>query len=240
MENLFAQVAARKRLTDSEIEAMYALYSRYYSGCDGELFKRDLLEKDYVIVLRNLAGQLCGFTTLLLMDFESGGSRRRAIFSGDTIIQHEYWGTQALALAWCRMAGTIKSEHPELPLYWFLIVKGYRTYRYLPLFARSFYPTCRHQTPADVQGMMDYLATQRFGAAYKREPGIVRFDRSRGHLAGEWADIPRHVTKNRDVRYFLDRNPDYAQGDELVCFTELDEGNLRSFALRAFREAIAS
>ena len=240
MENLFAQVLARKRLTDSDKEAMYVLYSRYYNGCDGELFRRDLKDKDYVIVLRNVAGQLCGFTTLLLMDFDSGGGRKRAIFSGDTVIHREYWGTQALALAWCRMAGTIKSEHPQLPLFWFLIVKGYRTYRYLPLFARSFYPTWRHQTPADVQTMMDDLATQRFGDAYKRELGIVRFDQSRGHLAGEWADIPSHVTKHRDVRYFLDRNPDYANGDELVCFTELDEGNLRSFALRAFREAIAS
>ena len=240
MENLFARVVARNRLNDSETEAMYALYSRYYSACDSTLFARDLQEKDYVIVLRISAGRVCGFTTLLLIDFDLRGGRKRAIFSGDTVIHHEYWGTQALALAWCRMAGTIKSESPELPLYWFLIVKGYRTYRYLPLFARIFYPTWRRQTPADAQAIMDYLATQKFGDAYKRDLGIVRFERSLGHLAGEWADIPRHVAKHRDVRYFLDRNPGYAQGDELVCFTELDESNLRSFALRAFREAIAS
>ena len=240
MENLFAQVVARNRLTDDETEAMYALYSHYYGACDRKLFAQDLREKDTVIVLRNSAGQLCGFTTLLLIDFEIGGDPKRALFSGDTVIHHDYWGTQALSLAWCRMAGMIKSEHPQLPLYWFLIVKGYRTYRYLPLFARIFYPSWRHQTPADVQTMMDHLATHKFGAAYKREQGIVRFEHSRGHLAGEWADIPQHVSKHRDVRYFLDRNPGYARGDELVCFTELDESNLRSFALRAFREAMAS
>ena len=240
MENLSARVAARNTLTENEKKAMYSLYSRYYSGCDGELFTRDLQEKDHVILLRNSTGQLCGFTTLLLIDFESDGGRKRAIFSGDTVIHREYWGTQALSLAWCRMAGTIKSQQPEVPLYWFLIVKGYRTYRYLPLFAKNFYPTWRHQTPADVQAMMDYLAAHRFGNAYKRELGIIRFQHSRGHLAGEWADIPQHVTQHRDVRYFLQRNPNYTQGDELVCFTELDENNLRSFALRAFREALAS
>ena len=240
MKNLVARVVARNRLSDSEKEAMYALYSRYYSACDNKLFLQDLHEKDYVILLRNSSGDLCGFTTLQLIDYEFGGDRRRAIFSGDTVIHHEYWGTQALSLAWCRMAGMIKTEHPELPLYWFLIVKGYRTYRYLPLFARRFYPTWRHQTPADMQAMIDYLAAQKFGDAYKREQGIIRFDQSRGHLAGEWADIPRHVTRHRDVCYFINRNPGFAQGDELVCFTELDENNLRSFALRAFREAFAS
>ena len=32
-------------------------------------------------------------------------------------------------------------EHRGTPVYWFLISKGYRTYRFLPVFFNRFYPT---------------------------------------------------------------------------------------------------
>jgi hypothetical protein len=38
------------------------------------------------------------------------------------------------------------------------------------------------------------------------------------------------------VRFFNQRNPGHARGDELVCMTEMDAGNLRRFALAAFTE----
>jgi hypothetical protein len=240
VENLFSQVTSCDWLSENEKQAMFALYSRHYSACNKRRFFDDLEEKDSVILLRNSSGLVCGFTTLLLIEFDFAGSHGRAIFSGDTVIHKDYWGTQALSLAWCRMAGMIKAQQPQLPLYWFLIVKGYRTYRYLPLFARRFYPSWRQQTPAATQALMDYLATQKFGNAYNPEPGIVRFQDSRGQLSDELAEIPAHVVNNRDVRFFLERNPDYAKGDELVCLTELDESNLRSFALKGFRDPIAS
>jgi hypothetical protein len=70
--------------------------------------------------------------------FEAEGAPIMALFSGDTIISHHHWGEQELAHAWCYFAGQIKRQCPELPLYWFLIVKGHRTYRYLPAFTRRF------------------------------------------------------------------------------------------------------
>jgi len=240
VENLFPQVISCDRLAETEMQVMFALYRSHYSACDKRQFFADLEEKDSVILLRNSNGTVCGFTSLLLIEFDFAGSPGRAIFSGDTVIHQDYWGTQALSLAWCRMAGMIKAQQPHLPLYWFLIVKGYRTYRYLPLFARDFYPSWRRQTPAATQALMDYLASQKFGVAYNPETGIVRFQDSRGQLSEELAAIPPHVVNNRDVRFFLERNPGYAQGDELVCLTELDENNLRSFALKGFRDSIAS
>ena len=240
MENLFAQVLERNGLGTKDRIAMYELYSRYYGSCDFNRFSRDLLEKDFVILLRNLSGKLCGFTTLMVIKFEYDGVRRIALFSGDTIIHHDYWGTQVLSLSWCRLAGFIKSQHPGTPLYWFLIVKGYRTYRYLPLFAKTFYPTRRNRTPPDIQAMMDLLASRKFGDAYIRGKGIVQFESSQGHLNGTWADVPEHVSSHPEVLFFLERNPGYIKGDELVCFTELTESNRRSHALRAIKEAVAS
>ncbi|HFD13580.1 MAG TPA: hypothetical protein ENJ32_14100 [Crenotrichaceae bacterium] len=237
MSDLTAEVLKQSELNTADEASICALYQRYYESCAGSVAS-DLREKDYVIVLRDQSGTVQGFSTVLLIKFSFGGIQRSAIFSGDTVIHHDYWGTQALSLSWCEFAGTIKAADPEQPLYWFLIVKGYRTYRYLPLFSKVFYPNRRYQTPPEVQMMIDYLAKSRFGDSYYAEQGIVRFPESRGHLREQWADIPARVQNHPDVEYFLERNPDYNTGDELVCFTELSEDNLRSYALRAFTKAL--
>jgi hypothetical protein len=36
------------------------------------------------------------------------------------------------------------------------------------------------------------------------------------------------------VQFFLERNPRFHAGEEMVCLTELSAENLRSFARRAF------
>ncbi len=236
MELLNAETRTVASLSSSEIFAMFDLYHRYYAASERTRFEADLRDKDYVILLKDVEGIFRGFSTLAVYDFDFAGRARRALYSGDTIIHHDFWGSQALPLAWCQMAGRIKAEAPEIPLYWFLIVKGHRTYRYLSLFARRFYPTWRYPTPADVHALMDHLAAGKFGEHYDPRRGVVHFHRSRGHLRGDWARIPEHVRNKPDVRFFLQRNPDYHRGDELVCLTELHADNLRSHALRAFRE----
>ena len=222
----------------TDVAALFDLYAAYYDACSYERFRADLAEKDYVIRLHEPGGALRGFTTLRVMDFEFQDRAGRAIYSGDTIVDHRYRGGQILPLAWCRLAGQLKAQAPERALYWFLIVKGHRTYRYLPAFARRFYPTWRRETPAGMKALMDHLARSKFGAAYRTQSGVVRFECSRGHLREEWASIDPHVREKRDVKFFLERNPGHCRGDELVCLTELHPDNLRSHALRAFREAM--
>lgn len=212
---------------------MHALYSAYYEATSEEQFAGDLAEKDWVIELRDGAA-LRGFSTLAMVDFAAAGAPRRAIYSGDTIIHHRYWGEQALAAAFCRLAGALKSADPGMPLYWFLITKGHRTYRYLSAFSLRYFPNPYGETPEEAQACLDTLARARFGRAYLAERGIVHYEESRGHLKQEWASIRPGLLARPDVRFFLDHNPRYAQGDELCCLAELSVGNLRSHARRAF------
>ena len=152
------------------------------------------------------------------------GDRRasiRAIYSGDTIIERAYWGTQALAFTWLRFAGTVKAQVPDCPLYWFLIVKGHRTYRYLSAFSIDFYPHWQMPTPPWAQSIMTGLARRRFNDAYDAERGVVSFPQSRGHLRPVWAEIEPEEAARPDVAFFLRSNPGYVRGDELVCLTEL-------------------
>jgi hypothetical protein len=218
--------------------AMFALYSRYYDAASEDRFRRDLAEKDYVIVLRDADGGLQGFSTAMVGDHDFRGQRLRSFYSGDTIVDEAYWGQQALPTAWFQLTGHIKAAEPETPLYWFLLVKGHRTYRYLHAFFKVFFPTHERATPPADRALMDMLAAEKFGDDYDRCHGVIRFPESHGHLKATWAEIPDKDRQRPEVRFFLERNPGYVNGDELVCLTELVPENLKPLAERLFRKGM--
>jgi hypothetical protein len=219
---------------------MFALFKQYYDAVNIEQFLRDLESKTIAILLQDSNGDLQGFSTLEILFFETGDGPALAIYSGDTIISHEHWGEQQLSYAWCYFAGQIKAQYPDLPLYWFLIVKGHRTYRYLPAFTRKFYPNYRQQTPPNMQKIVDQLATEKFGDAYQPDTGILHFPQSRGHLRAEWAELSDAAKSKPHVAFFLRTNPGHISGDELVCLTELCDQNMRFVSRTAFIEGMNS
>jgi hypothetical protein len=229
-----AEVERLSALGRRTIREMYALYAGYYDATSPALFETDLAGKDFVVVLRDEAGAVVGFSTLAVIDAEIDGRRLRAIYSGDTIIDRAHWGTQALAFTWLRFAGTVQAQAPDCPLYWFLIVKGHRTYRYLSAFSIDFYPHWQTPTPEPARAVMAALARRRFGDAYDSVRGVLSFSQSRGHLKPVWAAVDEDEAARPDVAFFLRSNPGYVHGDELVCLTELSPENLRPLARRVF------
>ena len=218
-------------LSEIQTAQLYALYATYYGGTSPELFQRDLQEKDQILILQD-GNTPVGFTTLKIIRAEHQNQPVRAVFSGDTIIRHEYWGSQTLPLAWCELIGKIQAQQPRIPLYWLLIVKGDRTYRYLNVFSKQYYPNRKTPPPPEIQSLMNQLARERFGAHYLPERGIVHYPQSQGHLKARWHNSA--AGRNPEAQCFAEKNPHYQQGDELVCLTLLDAGNLKSFALRGF------
>jgi hypothetical protein len=235
---LLAHVERRASLEARTVSQMYDLYAAYYDATSPSLFEKDLDDKDRVVVLRDESGMLVGFSSLAIVDATVDGRCLRAIYSGDTIIDRAHWGTQALAFTWLRFAGSIKAQAPDRPLYWFLIVKGHRTYRYLSAFSVDFHPHWQMPTPPWARAIMQQLAGQRFDEAYDSERGIVSFAQSRGHLRPMWATVEPEEAARPDVAFFLRSNPRYMQGDELVCLTELSCSNLRPLARRVFAQGL--
>lgn len=213
---------------------MHDLMTRHYEAVSSEIFHRDLSTKDEVLMLHDSDGLLCGFTTLAwnpVGALEEGD----ILFSGDTIIDQRCWGTQELVRAFCRRAGEWKAKSRR-PLFWFLISKGHRTYMYLPLFAKRFYPHPENEETAWAT-LAGQVTARLFGGNWVPNEGVVRFPSSLGHLRSELAPSNR---SNPWFLYFEQRNPGHALGEELVCLTEMDESNLRRGALTAFREGIRS
>ena len=219
---------------------MFNLLSASFDCVDRYQFDKDLNEKNEVLLLSSDSGKLRGFSTLQFWDEDFEGEPLRILFSGDTIIDSKHWGTQSLAFSWIQRAGSLKLDAPHRRLFWFLIVKGHRTYRYLPTFAVKFHPDWRSAEDAWLKRLADHLASSKFGSQYNQDLGVIHFNSSKGQLVPELAE-PRPCESSRpEVEYFLKRNPGYREGDELVCVCELAESNLRPIARRVFRRGTAS
>lgn len=231
---LTSSTRAVTSLSTEERRVMHELMTNHYEAISSEAFHRDLSAKDEVLMLHDSGGGLCGFTTLAWNPagrFEEGD----ILFSGDTIIDQKCWGTQELVRAFCHRAGEWKAASRRR-LFWFLISKGHRTYMYLPLFAKRFYPNPDHDE-SDWARLAGQVATCLFGENWKPKEGVIRFPSSLGHLREELAPSAR---SNPWFRYFERLNPGHAQGEELVCLTEMVDSNLRRGALAAFRKGSGS
>lgn len=214
---------------------MFALMAAHYENVAPEKFLRDLSEKDGALIFQDGDGVIQGFTTFLLIKQTVANRPIQALFSGDTIINKTCWGQQELF----RMFGALLRELIERetpPLYWFLLSKGIRTYLFLPIFFQTFYPNYLTPTPPETQAIMDAFARAKFGAWYLEQPGIVRILPPADRLTDELAAIPDAKREQSHVRFFLDRNPGYINGDELVCLAEISEENLTRAARRFVKE----
>lgn len=223
----------RVALTSAQREEMLRLMEAHFHGVTAVQFQRDLDEKDWVLRFTRDDG-LVGFSTLQVYAAPHNGTCVNIIYSGDTVMSPEAWGSPVLARAWIALVRELQSRRPPGPWYWLLLSSGFRTYRFLPVFWREFWPRYDAEAPSDVARMLETLAAGRFGDRFDSTRGIVRFE-SPQQLKSHLAAVPEGRADDPHVRFFLDRNPGHTSGDELVCLTELSDANLTAAGVRMVR-----
>jgi hypothetical protein len=125
----------------------------------------------------------------------------------------------------------LRGALPAGRCFWLLLTSGFRTYRFLPVFWREFFPRFDAPTPAATQRLLDQLARDRFGAQFDPRAGVVRFTRPQPLRVG-LEQVPAGRANDPHVAFFITRNPGHSRGDELVCLTELCPGNLTAAGRR--------
>lgn len=230
---LSGKLVATTDLSAGQRDAMFALMDRHYVNVQRPVFDADLDEKHWVIHVCDLAnGRLVGFSTQRLLEVEVEGRPVKTLFSGDTIIDREHWGDQALVHVWGRLALSLIDAHPGAELYWFLISQGYKTYRFLPIFFHEFYPRHDVSTPGWVAPMIAALAHSRYPEEYDAATNVIRATSRQYRLRDGVADITSERLNDPHVRFFQTRNPGHVRGDELCCLAPLTRANFTRAAYR--------
>lgn len=212
-------------LTDTDKLAMFRLMQDVYNGENWDKFLSDMKEKNYALVLYNEKSQIAGFTTIEIFDFEGN----IIIYSGDTVVEENSRGDIELMRAWWKFSYTVQQNNPDKSVFWLLISKGWRTYKFFPMFLKEIYPTYRYDTPQEVQEFINRLALTKFGDCYK--DGIVVPEKPDMLKSGK-NDVPKRRINDADVMFFLKKNPEFYKGNELVCLAELSVANLKKAGLR--------
>lgn len=224
----------RADLDEALRRSMFVLLRSHFTGVDRETFEADLAGKNWVVLLEDERGVLRGFSTLLIRTQALADRSGIVVYSGDTIVAREWWGSPALPMTWLRAVRGIVPASGDLDIYWLLLTSGFRTYRFLPVFFREYVPRADGGGGEAAQALLGDLAAAQFGDHFDRRTGIVRFARPQV-LAPELLDVPPGRARDPHVRYFLERNPGYVRGDELACLTRLANDNLTPAGVRIAR-----
>lgn len=213
------------QLSDDQKVQMRGLMDRYYANVSPQDFSRDLHKKDWV-VLATSGGGVVGFSTQALWDIKMGDQSVRVVFSGDTIVEEVHRNSVGVPFGVARLLGSLYRKQPDEPLYWLLTSKGYKTYRALRVFFKQYFPAQDLEPTLKEQMILERILCSRFNGHLDRDNWVLRAESRQQRLRPRFARIEKAKARHPDVVYFLERNPGYALGDELVCLAQFDPANV--------------
>lgn len=225
MKKLFCETVNVSEIMDKDLSQMFFIFQKYYSNTDFEIFKSDLSKKEMVFLLKDKETKnIKGFSTLVEYEVQVGNKKYKAAFSGDTILEKEYWGDGTLGIAFLKHLFMRKLKNPFSRYYWFLISKGYKTYL---LMANNFpvhYPRYEKETPVLEKNIISELSNLIYAGKYDQNTGVIKFDQNdqKDALKCDVANISSDMFINPRINYFAQKNKNWQNGDELACLAEMN------------------
>ncbi|MCP5107528.1 MAG: hypothetical protein GY950_29340 [bacterium] len=219
---------------ESEKEEMFYLHQSYFANDKLDTFLEDMSEKNWIIILGDDedGGKILGFSTIQVIESSLDNETVIFVYTGDTIVDKNCWQSNLLAPAFGHFMLRMIDEYDGFSIYWYLISKGYRTYRFLPVYFNKYYPIYTEKTPPHYDRLLQLISKKKWGENYNPETGIVSFSEAKDHLNDEMCRVPESKKKNPHINFFLEKNPDYYIGNELACIAEISKANLNRLAYR--------
>jgi hypothetical protein len=207
-----------RKVTVHQIREMYDLFSRYYDNVSLDVFTRDMSEKTGIILLWDKqSGRIAGFSTLTCTELEVNGKRALGVFSGDTILEREYWGAKALQRVFYLCMLKERLRRPIRPMFWLLISKGYKTYLLLANNFLRYYPDKDGRFDW-LEGYVDLYCRKLFPQSFCERRRLIDFGEGYTHLKGDVTPITDEMrARSGKIRFFEQRNPTWQRGTELPC-----------------------
>jgi hypothetical protein len=184
------------------------------------------------IALIRMNGALLGMAAIDAYPTEFRG-RKLAIIATSHVLLRENWrGRNLLQKLGLRTFLKVRLRYPFRPIYWFFDTFSYKSYLLLPRNLQTFWPRHDQPTPEPCAALIDHLATQTYGPAWRPARGIVvRSGQKR--LRETAAPFGFGAEATAELEFFARSNPGHAEGDMLVCLSPLTVSNWVSIARKA-------
>ena len=222
--HLTAKTIETRCLKEQEVSEMYQLFESFYDNVSLKIFTQDLYKKDKVILMKNHFREIKGFSTLQEFTEFSEGRPYHIIYSGDTIIHPDYWGTSVLTMEFLKNILLIKVKNPLRPVWWLLLSKGFKTYLLLANNFIIYYPRHTKETPEKYKLLMHQIAEKLFPGTLNPATSTLHFtEGTHEKLKASLAPIDSGMLKKHPkINFFYQANPGWESGDELLCLGKVN------------------
>ena len=227
MSRSTSRVLEVAHLTSLQIEEMFALMLESYEGVLRNTFVRDLQQKDFVLLLEQ-GQEIIGFTTIQTYTEIWKQKICHIVFSGDTIVKASF---RHNPLIWMSFGRWMLEYSYGKNLFWFLISKSFRTYRYLIQNFKEFYPSIQGQD-LEMKGLATKLAKNKYPHQFDEKTMVIKAKVGSQYLKHD--QQPHYRASDQEI-YYYEMNPGFMAGDELVCLTHFREGNLQERILERLK-----
>lgn len=193
---------------------------RVSDGLKQSILKRQSLQ----IFMRGLKPVGIATTDIFPCTFQ--GIKTVCIFTGNTFIESPYRGRNFIQLYALLTYIKVRCRYPFRKLYWYYASNGYKSYLIMANNFKVFWPSSGATIPPWESAYMEML-NQHFYSHTGSSPIPAdhsrSFNRSDTQLNGQ--DL------NPTLRFYLARNPRFAEGEKLPCLGPWTLGNLIPFVL---------
>lgn len=216
---IIARFVPVRNISAKDRQQMFDVFEQYYSGTDFKTFESDMCKKTGVILVRRRQDKvIVGFTTVTEYYFiMPNGKPACGVFSGDTIIQKEYWGSRVLQTRFFIYVLMKKISSGRTPLYWLLISKGFKTYLLLANNFLDYHPHPKGKN-AHLDAVVKSYCENLFPGIYDEKSGLLDFGDDYQMLKGGVAEITDELREEKPkVAFFEEKNPTWQKVTELPC-----------------------
>jgi hypothetical protein len=224
---------AVNELSKADWDELVRLYQSVYD-VDPETIKKSINNRTTAYrAFERSTGRLVGIAVCGVMRLEVPGHGPATVFnSGDTLMAPEARGLglmqQAGIWEWLREL----AHDPRTTKYVFGLAGTYRMYRTISRMFIDYWPRHDCSIPAPMHTLMDEAGSRAFGDAW-RGPEQPVISGRRDH-AGVAFEIPPAELDDDAIRFFVQRNPNYLQGDAIPVLMRMDARNFWSLAQTSF------
>lgn len=226
-KRLTTRVLSYDQLQNCEKLIMYEILQKYIDSYSKEQFLKNLKEKDKIIIAKDKKHVIQCFTTIKFLKVIVDGIVYRGFFTGDTVVEHGYYKRHNLVGATIYTILKERFRYFRTPFYHFMVTNSHRSYLMIARHYKHYFPRYDYEPNEAEKSILNKFAETREGAIYNPNSQILKFIDSKERLNSAMIKIKEENKNKPELRYFLNKNPRYFEGDFLCCLCEMKFSNYK-------------
>jgi len=230
--SIVTRVTKTTQLTPRDWDEIWLLTSEFYD-VERDYAERELRRRQDVATF-HMGDALIGMAVIDTCLTTFRGRNIVVLHTSHLLIREHARGRNLVQKLGVRTFLATRLRYPLRPIYWFYDALSYKSYLLLPRNFRTFWPRFDSPTPEPQAALIDQLATQAFGPAWRPARGVVVRSGLR-RLRPATAPLILVSDSEAELSFFARANPGHASGDTLVCLCPLTASNWLSLARKAIQ-----